>query len=83
MDKQHQTELNSQHDHMKRAERELTKKHALQQKQQPKSLKQKEVEIRRQFRDTINIQRQQYKEYKQQVKGIWSISKIWISFLGH
>lgn len=28
---------------------------------------QKEVEIRRQFRDTINIQRQQYKEYKQQV----------------
>lgn len=28
---------------------------------------QKEIEIRRQFRDTINIQRQQYKEYKAQI----------------
>lgn len=28
---------------------------------------QKEIEIRRQFRDTINIQRQQYKEYKGQI----------------
>ncbi|MCL4123307.1 UNVERIFIED_CONTAM: hypothetical protein GTU68_048499, partial [Idotea baltica] len=69
MNHQHQTELNSQHEYMKRVDRELRKKHAVQQKQQPKSLKQKEVEIRRQFRDTINIQRQQYKEYKQQVCG--------------
>lgn len=30
-------------------------------------LQQKEIEIRRQFRDTINIQRQQYKEYKTQI----------------
>ncbi|KAK7073372.1 Serine/threonine-protein kinase TAO1 [Halocaridina rubra] len=67
MNKQHQTELSSQHEYMKRVERELRKKHALQQKQQPKSLKQKEIEIRRQFRDTINIQRQQYKEYKAQI----------------
>ncbi|XP_071517021.1 serine/threonine-protein kinase Tao isoform X4 [Panulirus ornatus] len=67
MNKQHQTELSSQHEYMKRAERDLRKKHALQQKQQPKSLKQKEIEIRRQFRDTINIQRQQYKEYKAQI----------------
>ncbi|KAK4327972.1 hypothetical protein Pmani_001586 [Petrolisthes manimaculis] len=67
MNKQHQTELSSQHEYMKRVERDLRKKHALQQKQQPKSLKQKEIEIRRQFRDTINIQRQQYKEYKAQI----------------
>ncbi|RXG72555.1 Serine/threonine-protein kinase SULU [Armadillidium vulgare] len=67
MNRQHQTELNSQHEYIKRVDRELRKKHAVQQKQQPKSLKQKEVEIRRQFRDTINIQRQQYKEYKQQM----------------
>ncbi|XP_050738470.1 serine/threonine-protein kinase Tao-like isoform X1 [Eriocheir sinensis] len=67
MNKQHQTELSSQHEYMKRVERDLRKKHALQQKQQPKSLKQKEIEIRRQFRDTINIQRQQYKEYKGQI----------------
>lgn len=67
MNKQHQTELGSQHEYIKRVERDLRKKHALQQKQQPKSLKQKEIEIRRQFRDTINIQRQQYKEYKTQI----------------
>uniref|UniRef100_A0A0P4WQ27 non-specific serine/threonine protein kinase n=1 Tax=Scylla olivacea TaxID=85551 RepID=A0A0P4WQ27_SCYOL len=67
MNKQHQTELGSQHEYIKRVERDLRKKHALQQKQQPKSLKQKEIEIRRQFRDTISIQRQQYKEYKTQI----------------
>ncbi|XP_063862795.1 serine/threonine-protein kinase Tao-like isoform X4 [Scylla paramamosain] len=67
MNKQHQTELGSQHEYIKRVERDLRKKHALQQKQQPKSLKQKEIEIRRQFRETINIQRQQYKEYKTQI----------------
>ncbi|XP_045137511.1 serine/threonine-protein kinase Tao-like isoform X4 [Portunus trituberculatus] len=67
MNKQHQSELGSQHEYIKRVERDLRKKHALQQKQQPKSLKQKEIEIRRQFRDTINIQRQQYKEYKTQI----------------
>ena len=39
MKKQHYTELNSQYDYKKRVERELRKKHAMQQKQQPKSLK--------------------------------------------
>ncbi|XP_018024811.1 serine/threonine-protein kinase Tao isoform X6 [Hyalella azteca] len=67
MTRQHNAETTSQKDYMKRCEKELHKKHAMQQKQQPKSLKQKEIEIRRQFRDTINIQRQQYKEYKQQL----------------
>lgn len=37
--KQHQTELHNQNDYMERAERELRKKHALEIKQQPKSLK--------------------------------------------
>lgn len=37
--RQHQTELQNQNDYMLRAERELRKKHALELKQQPKSLK--------------------------------------------
>jgi thousand and one amino acid protein kinase len=37
--RQHDTELSNQHEYMQRAERELRKKHALQLKQQPKSLK--------------------------------------------
>merc|ERR1711994_188197 len=64
--KQHQTELNNQEEYMKRAQRELKKKHALELKQQPKSLKQKEVLIRKQFRDTCKIQTRQYKALKGQ-----------------
>ena len=52
---------------MKRSQRELKKKHALELKQQPKSLKQKEVLIRKQFRDTCKIQTRQYKALKSQV----------------
>ena len=37
--RQHHTELSNQRDYMQRAERELRKKHALELKQQPKSLK--------------------------------------------
>lgn len=37
--RQHTTELDNQKDYMQRAERELRKKHALELKQQPKSLK--------------------------------------------
>ena len=36
---QHSTELSNQRDYMQRAERDLRKKHALELKQQPKSLK--------------------------------------------
>lgn len=39
LQRQHDTELSNQHEYMQRAERELRKKHALQLKQQPKSLK--------------------------------------------
>lgn len=53
-----QTEYNT------RRETELRKKHALELKQQPKSLKQKELQIRRQFRETCKIQTRQYKAWK-------------------
>ena len=56
-----------QDEYMKRAQRELKKKHALELKQQPKSLKQKEILIRKQFRDTCKIQTRQYKALKSQV----------------
>lgn len=39
LSKQHATELANQRDYMQRAEHELCKKHSLQLKQQPKSLK--------------------------------------------
>lgn len=69
---------------MERAERELLRKHALELKQQPKSLKvsvvaslpcsmnlinlfslqQKELQIRKQFRETCKTQTRQYKALK-------------------
>merc|ERR1719339_433714 len=64
---QHRTELGNQEEYMKRSQRELKKKHALELKQQPKSLKQKEILIRKQFRDTCKIQTRQYKALKGQV----------------
>merc|ERR1712098_315067 len=64
---QHRTELGNQDEYMKRAQRDLKKKHALELKQQPKSLKQKEILIRKQFRDTCKIQTRQYKALKSQV----------------
>merc|ERR1719309_661624 len=65
--KQHQTELSNQEEYIQRSKRELKKKHALEIKQQPKSLKQKEILIRKQFRDTCKIQTRQYKALKAQV----------------
>ena len=59
----------TQEEYMKRSQRELKKKHALELKQQPKSLKQKEILIRKQFRDTCKIQTRQYKALKGQVTG--------------
>merc|ERR1719339_864708 len=64
---QHRTELGNQEEYMKRSQRELKKKHALELKQQPKSLTQKEILIRKQFRDTCKIQTRQYKALKGQV----------------
>ena len=67
-----------QEEYMKRSQRELKKKHALELKQQPKSLKQKEILIRKQFRDTCKIQTRQYKALKGQVEVV-SWSHVWLT----
>uniref|UniRef100_A0A671K666 non-specific serine/threonine protein kinase n=1 Tax=Sinocyclocheilus anshuiensis TaxID=1608454 RepID=A0A671K666_9TELE len=58
---QHQTELTNQLEYNKRRERELRRKHVMEVRQQPKSLKSKELEIKKQFQDTCKIQTRQYK----------------------
>jgi len=65
--RQHETELQHQQDYSDRAHNDLRKRHASQLRQQPKSLKQKETQIRKQFRETCKTQTRQYKVLKNQV----------------
>uniref|UniRef100_A0A8D0ABQ7 non-specific serine/threonine protein kinase n=1 Tax=Sander lucioperca TaxID=283035 RepID=A0A8D0ABQ7_SANLU len=58
---QHQTELTNQMEYNKRREQELRQKHTIEVRQQPKSLKSKELQIKRQFQETCKIQTRQYK----------------------
>ncbi|XP_072341501.1 serine/threonine-protein kinase TAO2-like [Scyliorhinus torazame] len=58
---QHQTELSNQLDYNKRREQELRQKHVVEIRQQPKCLKSKELQIKKQFQDTCKIQTRQYK----------------------
>ncbi|KAA0705916.1 Serine/threonine-protein kinase TAO1-B [Triplophysa tibetana] len=58
---QHQSELANQMEYNKRREQELRQKHGVEVRQQPKSLKTKELQIKRQFQDTCKIQTRQYK----------------------
>uniref|UniRef100_A0A667X584 non-specific serine/threonine protein kinase n=1 Tax=Myripristis murdjan TaxID=586833 RepID=A0A667X584_9TELE len=58
---QHQTELTNQLEYNKRRERELRRKHVMEVRQQPKSLKSKELQIKKQFQDTCKTQTRQYK----------------------
>ncbi|KAK1877980.1 Serine/threonine-protein kinase TAO2, partial [Dissostichus eleginoides] len=58
---QHQTELTNQMEYNKRREQELRQKHTVEVRQQPKSLKTKELQIKRQFQETCKIQTRQYK----------------------
>uniref|UniRef100_A0A8C6PEZ2 non-specific serine/threonine protein kinase n=1 Tax=Nothobranchius furzeri TaxID=105023 RepID=A0A8C6PEZ2_NOTFU len=58
---QHQTELTNQMEYNKRREQELRQKHTVEVRQQPKSLKSKELLIKRQFQETCKIQTRQYK----------------------
>uniref|UniRef100_A0A672YZB4 non-specific serine/threonine protein kinase n=1 Tax=Sphaeramia orbicularis TaxID=375764 RepID=A0A672YZB4_9TELE len=58
---QHQTELTNQMEYNKRREQELRQKHTMEVRQQPKSLKSKELQIKRQFQETCKIQTRQYK----------------------
>ncbi|XP_078393638.1 serine/threonine-protein kinase TAO2-like, partial [Cetorhinus maximus] len=58
---QHQTELSNQLDYNKRREQELRQKHVVEIRQQPKCLKSKELQIKKQFQETCKIQTRQYK----------------------
>uniref|UniRef100_A0A0N4ZFZ5 non-specific serine/threonine protein kinase n=1 Tax=Parastrongyloides trichosuri TaxID=131310 RepID=A0A0N4ZFZ5_PARTI len=64
---QHDTELNHQTDSNNRAMDEMRKKHALQCKQQPKELKNKEILIRKQFRHAVKVKTKQFKNYQNQL----------------
>lgn len=65
--KQHHTERENQKEYNTKAEQDLRKKHALEQKQQPRSLRQKELQIRRQFHEAVKTQQKQYKALKEHV----------------
>uniref|UniRef100_A0AAV2J6P1 non-specific serine/threonine protein kinase n=1 Tax=Knipowitschia caucasica TaxID=637954 RepID=A0AAV2J6P1_KNICA len=58
---QHQTELTNQLEYNKRRERELRRKHVMEVRQQPKSLKSKELQIKKLFQETCKTQTRQYK----------------------
>uniref|UniRef100_A0A8C7XI57 non-specific serine/threonine protein kinase n=1 Tax=Oryzias sinensis TaxID=183150 RepID=A0A8C7XI57_9TELE len=61
---QHETELTNQHEYNRRRKRELRRKHAMEVRQQPKSLKSKELQIKKQCQETCKTQRRQYKALK-------------------
>ncbi|XP_052268618.1 serine/threonine-protein kinase TAO1-like isoform X2 [Dreissena polymorpha] len=65
--KQHFTERQNQQNYNLKAEQDLRKKHALEQKQQPRSLRQKELLIRRQFHEAVKTQQKQYKALKDHI----------------
>ncbi|KAI5193450.1 Serine/Threonine-Protein Kinase Tao1 [Manis pentadactyla] len=65
---QHQTELTNQLEYNKRRERELRRKHVMEVRQQPKSLKSKELQIKKQFQDTCKIQTRQYKALRNRLR---------------
>lgn len=61
---QHQTELENQEEYNGRRQRELHRKHSLEQRQQPRNLKTLEMQIKKQFQDTCKVQNKQYKALK-------------------
>ncbi|KER22106.1 hypothetical protein T265_09724 [Opisthorchis viverrini] len=61
LEKQHQAELNNHHQYMERAKSKLQAKHLLEKKNLPKSLKQREIQIFKQFQDAARIQKKQFK----------------------
>ncbi|XP_073089055.1 serine/threonine-protein kinase TAO1-B-like [Manis javanica] len=65
---QHQAELTNQLEHNKRRERELRRKHAMEVRQQSKSLKSKKLQIKKQFQDTCKIQTRQYKALRKHLR---------------
>ncbi len=79
--KQHNTELSNQNEYIAKQLSELHKKHALEVKQQPKSLKAKEVQIRKQFRETCKTQTLQVRERVILVFGVFSIFNLFVFVL--
>lgn len=63
---QHQTEYTSQVDYNKRLEMELRKKHLFELKMQPKTLKAREMHIKKQYRNALKTQTLQYKALQKQ-----------------
>lgn len=75
MHRQHKTEQENQKEYTERAQRVLKQRHSMEVKQQPKSLKQQESNIRRQFRDAVKIQQRQYKALKEHMLATTPKSK--------
>ncbi|XP_065190447.1 serine/threonine-protein kinase TAO3-like [Sycon ciliatum] len=67
LEKQHTEELSNQTEYNKRSERELQRKHMLEIKQQPKSLKNRQSHIRKHLRGAMKIQTQQFKQLQKQI----------------
>ncbi|CAF0825670.1 unnamed protein product [Rotaria sp. Silwood1] len=66
--KQHQTEIMNFNEYSNRRQKELIKRHALNQKQFPKNIKIKQAEIKRQYKEAYNAQSQQYKALKEKIR---------------
>ncbi|UJR21547.1 hypothetical protein I4U23_024631 [Adineta vaga] len=66
--KQHQTEVINFHEYSNRRQKELAKRHALSQKQFPKSIKMKQADIKRQHKEAFNTQTKQYKVLKEKTR---------------
>lgn len=67
LSKQHASEWDNQLAYSKKADRELRKKHVLELKEHPKSLKMSESQIKRQYHNTVRIQQKQYKALQKQM----------------
>lgn len=67
LSRQHASEWDNQLTYSKKGERELRKKHVLELKEHPKNLKAKEVQIKKQYHDTVRIQQRQYKQLQKQM----------------
>ncbi|XP_041347445.1 serine/threonine-protein kinase TAO1-like isoform X2 [Gigantopelta aegis] len=65
--KQHESERENQKQYTARAEQDLRKKHSLEVRQQPRSLRAKVNLIRKQFHDAQNTQQKQYKALKEHI----------------
>lgn len=57
----HETERDNQAEYNKKAEMELQKKHLLEIRQRPKTLKAQELKVKKQFHEACKIQERQYK----------------------